>query len=141
MDTDFVRVWDAVFVLVAVVFEVESTCRRVLAEQIGIAILVAGGDQLFQLKFLEVVREVVEEIADLGIVAIAQHGLALEMLRVMPQLLLDVRKLGVKLVLLGRLGGMQTSIQRLARHGAEVNGVSGNWRAGFCGFRILSNFF
>ena len=119
VNADFVRVGDAVVVLVAVVFEVDSPLRRVLAEQVGVAVLVAGGDQLLQLQLLEVVREVVKEVADLGIVAVAQDGLALEMLRVMPQLLLDVGKLGVKLVLLGRLRGVQASIQRLARHSSR----------------------
>jgi len=57
-----------------------------------------------------------KEVADLGIVAVAQNGLVLEMRGVMPQLLLDVRKLGVKLVLLRRLRGVQASIQRLGRH-------------------------
>ena len=41
-----------------------------LAEQISVAVLVADGDQLLQLQLLEVVREVVKEIADLGIVAV-----------------------------------------------------------------------
>ena len=44
---DFVGVGDAVVVLVAVVFEVDSLFLCVLAEQIGVTILVAGGDQLF----------------------------------------------------------------------------------------------
>lgn len=116
MDADFVRVGDAVIVLVAVVFEVDSRLRRVLAEQIGVAILVAGCDQLFQLQLLEVVREVVKEVADLGIVAVAQDGLVLEMLRVMPQLLLNVGELGVKLILFGRFRCVQTSVQRFPRH-------------------------
>ena len=107
---------DAVVVLVAVVFEVDSLFRCVLAEQIGVAILVAGGDQLFQFQLLEVVREVVEEIADLGVIAVAKDALFREMLRVMPQLLLDVGKLGVKLVLLDCLSGVQASIQRRAPH-------------------------
>ena len=83
MEAYFVRVGDAVVVLVAVVVEVDSLFRRVLAEQVGVAILVAGGDQLFQLQLLEVVREVVKEVADLGIIAVAQDGLVLEVLRVM----------------------------------------------------------
>ena len=61
-------------------------------------------------------REVVKEIADFWIVAVAQYGLIFEMLSVMPQLLLDVRKLRVKLILLRRLRGVHASIQRLARH-------------------------
>jgi hypothetical protein len=95
-----------------------------LAEQIGVAVLVAGGEQLLQLQLLEVVREVVKEIANLGIVAVAQDGLALEMLRVMPQLLLDVGDLGVKLILLGRLRRVQASIERLAFH---VVGLVRHW--------------
>ena len=55
-----------------------------LAEQIGVAILVAGDDQLFQLQLLEVVGEIVKEVAGLGIVAVAQDGLVLEVLGVMP---------------------------------------------------------
>src|SRR5674476_64830 len=119
MDADLVRVGDASVVLVAVVFEVDSPLRRVRAEQIGIAILVAGGDQPFQRQLLEVVRKVVKEIADLGIVAVAQDGLALEMRRVMPQLLLDVRKLSVKLVLLRRLRSVHASIQRVTFYGSN----------------------
>ena len=38
------------------------------------------------------------------------------MLRVMPQLPLDVGDLGVKLILLGRLRGVEASIERLAFH-------------------------
>ena len=110
MDADFVRVGHAVVVLIAVVFEVASTLSRVLVEQIGVAVLVTGGDQLFQLQLLEVMREVVKEIADLGIVAIAQDGLVFEKVCVMPQLLLDVDKLRVKLIILRRLCGVQFSI-------------------------------
>jgi hypothetical protein len=105
VDADFLRVRDAAAVLVAVVFKVDSTLRSVLAEQIGITIPVTGRDELFQPELLEVVREVVEEIAYLWIVAVAQDGLALEMFRVMPQLLLDVGKLGVELILLRRRSG------------------------------------
>ena len=80
----------AALVLVAVVLEVDASLRRVRAEQIGVAILVAGGDQLLQFQLLEIVREVVKEIADRRIVAVAQNRLALKMRDVMPQLLFDV---------------------------------------------------
>ena len=124
MDADFVRVGDVVVVLVAVVFEVASTLSRVLVEQIGVAVLVTGGDQLLQLQFLEVMRKVAKEIANLGIVAIAQDGLVFEIVCVMPQLLLDVGKLRVKLILLLRLCGVQFSIQRLARHSTRFLSVA-----------------
>ena len=62
---------------------------------------------------VELVGEIVKEVADLGVIAVAQDGLALEMLGVVLEFLLDVGKLGVKLILLGRLGGVQAAIQRL----------------------------
>lgn len=91
---------------------IESTIESSVSEKSRhLSHLVAQrNNSLRMLGILEVVREVVKEVADLRIVAVAQDGLALEVLGVMPQLLLDVGELGVKLVLLGRLGGMQTSI-------------------------------
>jgi len=65
----------------------------------------------------------VKEIAHLGIVAVRQDGLVLEVLRVMSQLLLDVGELGVKLILLGRLRGVQASIGRLARHHSRFHSL------------------
>lgn len=79
MNSDFFRVGNTILVFVAIVFEPEPIFRGVLAEQIGVAILVAGGDELFQLqRLVEVVREVVEEFADLGVVAIARTVLFLK---------------------------------------------------------------
>jgi len=57
-----------------------------------------------------------KEIAHPRIIAVAQDGLALEVRRVMLQLLLDVRKLGVKLILFQRLRGDHASIQRFVFH-------------------------
>ena len=65
-------------------------------------------------------RKVMKEIADLGIVTVAQNTLILEMFRVMPQLLLDVRELGVKLVLFCSLRGAEASVQRLTRHSSQL---------------------
>lgn len=127
MDADFVRVGDAIVILVAVVFEVDSSFARVLAEQIGVAILVAGGDQLFQLQLLEVVGEVVKEIANLGIIAVAQDSLVLEMLDVMPQLLLDVGKLGVKLVLLVALAACRLRFNGLIGILRDFLRYRGSW--------------
>jgi hypothetical protein len=61
----------------------------------------------------EVVDEVLKEVADARIVAVAQDSLIPEMLPVVNQLFFDVGKLGVKFVLLGGLGGMEASIQRI----------------------------
>lgn len=52
---------------------------------------------------LKVALEIDKEVALSRIVAIAQHRLPFEMLLVVTQLFLDVRQLGVELVLLGRL--------------------------------------
>lgn len=66
VNTDLVWVGHAVIVLVAVVFEDNSLFNRVRAEQIGVAILVAGCDQLFQLQLFEVVREVAKTLLTFG---------------------------------------------------------------------------
>ncbi len=128
MDADFVRVGDAVVALIAVVFEVDSLFPRVLAEHISVAVLVAGGDQLLELQLLEVVREVVKKVTDLGIIAVAKDRLVLEMLGVMPQLFFDVRKLRVELILFRRLRGAKASVQRLAWHFAVVFNNRPRWR-------------
>ena len=68
-----------------------------------------------------------KEVAHTRIVAVAVHQFVLEVLFVVLQLFLDVRKLSVKLVLLRVLRGMKTSILcffrhssffRLSKHGA-----------------------
>jgi len=79
----------------------------VFAEQGGVVVLAAGGDEL-----LEVGREVEEEVADARVVAVAEDGFALEVLLVVTQFLYDVGELDVELILLGGLGGMEASIQR-----------------------------
>lgn len=96
-----------------------------LAEKIGVLVLVAGGDEFLESQRVVLVGEVVEELADLGIIAVAQDGLALEVLGVVLELLLDVGKLGVELVLLGRLGGMQASVQRLDPRIQQRRGLTG----------------
>jgi hypothetical protein len=55
---------------------------------------------------LEVVQEILEEVADARVVAVAQDGLVLKMLLVMDEFLFDVGKLGVEFILLCRLGGV-----------------------------------
>jgi hypothetical protein len=70
MNADFVGVWNAVAVLVAVVFEKDSLFELVRAEQVGVDILIAGCDQRFKLQLVEVVREIVKEVADLWIVRV-----------------------------------------------------------------------
>ena len=83
--------------------------------------VVAGGDELFEAKLVEVGGEILEEVALEGVVAVAVDDLAAEgvgvELKVGLDLLLNVDVLGVELVLLGRPCGGQASAQRLAFHG------------------------
>ena len=71
---------------------------------------ITGRYELLELELVEVEREVLEEIRLVGIVAVAQNGLALEVGAVVPQLVLDVGELGVELVLLGVLCFSQCSV-------------------------------
>ena len=71
---------------------------------------VAGSDELSQPQLLEVVGEVVKEVADTGIVAVAVDDLALELRLVVPQLTLDVSKLRVELVLLRLAGTLKATV-------------------------------
>ena len=64
----------------------------------GIAML-----PILELELVEVEREVLEEVRLVGVVAVAQHGLALEVRAVVPQLVLDIGELRIELVLLGVL--------------------------------------
>ena len=76
--------------------------------------VVAGGDELLEAELVEVGGEVLEEIALERVVAIAVDYLAAEgvgvKLQVSLDLFLDVHVLGVELVLLGRLRGVQASV-------------------------------
>jgi hypothetical protein len=80
--------------------------------------VVAGGDELFEAELVEVGGEILKEIALEGVVAVAVDDLVTEGVGVELQigldLFLDVYVLGVELVLLGCLGGVQASVQRLA---------------------------
>ena len=90
--------------------------------------VVAGGNELLDAELVEVGGEVLEEVALEGVVAVAIDDLAAEGVGVELQvgfnLFLDVNILGVELVLLGRLRGVQASIQRLVLH---VAGVVCHW--------------
>lgn len=87
-----------------------------LAEQVWLVVLVAGGDQSLEMQYLKIVKKVLEEVAYTRVVAVAQDGFVLEMPLVMDKFLFDVGKLSIELVLLGRLRGVQASIKGLSRH-------------------------
>ena len=61
---------------------------------------VARRREALQSERVEAHREVLEEVALVGVVAVAQYALALEVRAVVLQLVLDELKVGVELVLL-----------------------------------------
>ena len=91
-------VWYAVAVLVAFVYKIHSLLALVLAEQIHILILVASGYEFLQAEKLEVVGEISEEVAYAWVVAVAQHGLATEMVAIVAQFVVYVFKLCIEFV-------------------------------------------
>ena len=92
----------------------------VLAEQVPLLILVAGGYKPLESQVFEVVGKVVEEVRHAGVIAVAENSLSLEVFLVMFQLILDIRELGVEFILLGLVGTMQITI---VGHGQTSLGV------------------
>ena len=103
VDSDLLRAWHTVTVPVAEIFKPDRGLAVVPAEQIHILILVAGCDEFSKSKKLKVVGEIMKEIADSRVITVAKDCLSFEMLLVMPQLILNVRKLGVELIFLRAL--------------------------------------
>ena len=103
VDSDFFRAWHTVSVPVAEIFKPDRGLAVVSTEQIHILILVAGCDKFLKSEKLKVVGEIMKEVADSRVITVAKDCLALEMFPVMPQLILDVRKLGVELIFLRAL--------------------------------------
>jgi len=89
-----------ILVIIAGVFEVNRLFLVVLAKEVGRVVLVAGRYELFQAEVLEVVGEVVEEVANARVVAVAENRFALEVRGVVPEFVFDVRQLRVELILL-----------------------------------------
>jgi hypothetical protein len=102
----FFRIGYVVAVLVALVFQIDRLVTFVLAEEVAFLILIAGGDEAFQPQIFKLVGEIMEEIADARVVAVAEYRLAAEVLFVVLQFILNVGQLGIKLVIFGlvRLG-------------------------------------
>ena len=72
-----------------------------LAEQIPLLIFIAGGDEFFQFEGFKIVREIMKEIADPGIITVTVDNLVFEVMPVMRELPFNVGELGVELVLFG----------------------------------------
>ena len=62
------------------------------------------GDQLLQLEVLEVLYEVLPEVAPFRVVAVAKNGLSFKVVGVVAELVVDVFVLGVEFVVLSFLG-------------------------------------
>ena len=65
--------------------------------------IIACADQLLEAEGVEVEREVLEEVALVRVIAVAEDDLAPEVLFVMLEFVGDVAELRIELVLLGRL--------------------------------------
>ncbi len=65
--------------------------------------LITRRNQLLQSETFEVQHEELEEVALERVVAVAEHRCALEMLTIMTEFLLDIRQLGVELIVLRAL--------------------------------------
>jgi len=70
----------------------------VQSEQISVAVLVAGGDQLSQPKTAKLLVEILEKLAGCRIVAVAANHPAPEVPSIVPQLLCYVRELRIEIV-------------------------------------------
>ena len=95
--------------------EVEIARPVIIAvtEEVGLAVPVAGRDEALQSEIVEVVEEVAGEVLNARIIAVAEDRLPLERGFVVSELVLDIRKLRVELVLLGLLSLIQIPISHL----------------------------
>ena len=106
MDADFLGVRYAVAIAVAEILQPNRPFAVVLAEQVAVLVLVASGNQFLQAQLLEVVTEIMEEVAHTRVVAVAEHRLPLEMRLVMLQFVLNINELGIKFILLRSICSM-----------------------------------
>ena len=68
---DFLWVWNAISVLVSKVFKPNSSLAVIATEKVSLLILVTSRDKAFQSQVFKLVREIMEEVADTRIVAVA----------------------------------------------------------------------
>lgn len=112
LDGDLLVVHLAVAVGIAVVDLVDGLLAGLLREEIDVLALVASGDDALQSEDLETAREVLEEVAATRVVAVAEDGLAPELVAVVPHLVLDVGELSVVLVVLLALRAVDCRVER-----------------------------
>ena len=80
MNSYFLRVRYTIAVAVAVIFKPNGTLTVILAEKVTLLALVASSYKFLQSELLEIMTEIVEEIADAWIIAIAQHHFVFKVL-------------------------------------------------------------
>jgi len=97
---------------VAVVDLIDGLFAGLLREEIDVLALVARRNDTFQSEDFETAREVLEEVATARVVAVAEDGLAPELVAVVPHLVLDVGELCVVLVVLLALRAVDCRVQR-----------------------------
>ena len=105
-DADLFGIGHTVGVAVAQVFQPNGLLVVVAAEEVGVLVLVASGDEAFQAQLLEAVGKVAEEVAGARVVAVAEDGLPSEVFTVMTEFVLDVGQLSVEFVFLSLVGGL-----------------------------------
>ena len=72
--------------------------------------VVAGTYQFLEPQLIETQSEILEEVALIGVIAVAEHHLVLEVRPIMMQLTLNIGELRVELILLCRLGSIEIFI-------------------------------
>ena len=101
-DTDLLGIGHTIAVVVSRIFKPDGLLLVVAAEEFGVLVLVACGNEPFETQLLEAVCKIVEEVAYAGIIAVAEDGLAPEVLAVVTELVLNIAQLSV----VGLVGGL-----------------------------------
>ena len=69
--------------------------------------IITGTDKFLQTQLVEAKSKILKEIAFVGIITIAEYHLPTEVLPIMLQFSLNIRKLSIELILLRHLSGIQ----------------------------------
>ncbi len=108
----------------AVIFELDRPLEIMPRKQVDVLVPVAGRYQLLQSKVSEFQGEILEEIADRRIVAIAIDRLPPELVPVVRQFFLNVGKLRIEFVAFGGGSGIQAGVLDRAGGGQQDAGAS-----------------
>ena len=109
-DANFLRVGNSVAIPVAKVFQPNRPLTLVPRKEVALLVLVAGGDESFQPQSLELICEIVEEVGDARVIAVAKDSFTPKVFLVMAEFVFDVRKLRVELILFRLLRRVQVAV-------------------------------